>query len=74
MKFIDTIALVFLLSFGFASAATAAEPEAKTPEAAATKSCEMKIEGMTCGSCEAKVKEAVKDLALSAEIDSKTGM
>ncbi|MBI4411833.1 MAG: heavy-metal-associated domain-containing protein [Deltaproteobacteria bacterium] len=73
MKLIDTFVIVFLFAFGVASTAIAAETPTKADDTASTKSCDMKIEGMTCGSCEAHVKDAVKDLSLSAEIDVKAG-
>ena len=73
MKFIDTFVIVFLFAFGVVSITIAAETEAKAPEAALTKSCDMKIEGMTCAMCEGHVKNAVKDLSLSADIDVKAG-
>lgn len=67
MKFINLFVLVPCLGFGIISASAT---ETTKPDA---KSCEMKIEGMTCGSCEAKVKSSVKDLSLSADIDTKAG-
>ena len=73
MKLIYLLALVSLFTFGVVSIAMAAKTEAKAPEAALTKSCDMKIEGMTCAMCEGHVKSAVKDLFLSADIDVKAG-
>lgn len=37
------------------------------------KICHLKIEGMTCSMCEMMIKKSIKDVALSADIDSKAG-
>ena len=38
-----------------------------------SKECHVKIEGMTCGLCAAKIKKRLKGLVLSSDIDIKKG-
>lgn len=61
--------IVFIFSLSHSFALHAEERSSAT----STKTCQLKIEGMTCLSCAWHVKEALKDICSAVTVDNKSG-
>jgi len=64
------IAGIFFLVVAYGWASDAAAQDTEKIQA---KECHLKIEGMSCGMCAAKIKSGLKDLVISSNIDVEKG-
>ena len=73
---IATAALIVLMSsfiIGLGWTAQGATEATEQAQASGTMECNLKIAGMSCGMCAAKIKSGLKDLVISSDIDVKKG-